>query len=357
MMMINNLQRWLTSSTLTRTLEICCLIVLILSTLLLIFINLKRSSTNIQLKQMHDILVLEGEKYRVATELSHDIIFEYQLDKDEMFYTEKYKELLGGNCYVPNYTSTCIIRQERIHPDDWGIYLEFCQELREGKENIEVVLRLKNRIGEYIWCQILGKTILDEKKKPLRIIGKIVNIDIQKKRLEALEFKATRDPLTEVYNKEVTLKKIDKFIKGSKCNNHAFMLIDLDDFKKVNDNYGHLVGDKILIHVISRIKEKFTEGEVIGRVGGDEFVVFAGNLGSRDEVYDKANLLRASMETVYTDNDNKIEISGSVGVAIYPDDGSSYEQLMEKADQALYQAKEQGKNNYIVYTTLSEVLL
>lgn len=355
MIMINNLQRWLTSNTLGRILEICCLIVLIFLTLLLIFINLKRSRTNIQLKHMHDILVLEGEKYRIATELSHDIIFEYQLDKDEMFYTDKYKEVLGGNCFVPNYASTCIIRQDRIHPDDWGIYLEFCQELKEGKSNIEVILRFKDRIGEYIWCQILGKTILDDKKKPLRIIGKIVNIDVQKKRLEALEYKATRDPLTKVYNKEVTFKKIDKFIKGSRNNIHAFMLIDLDDFKKVNDSYGHMVGDKILIHVISRIREEFTEGEVIGRVGGDEFVVFAGNLGSRDEVYHKANLLRAAMDTVYMDDYNTIEVSGSVGVAIYPNDGSSYEQLMEKADDALYQAKERGKNSYIVYSVLSAI--
>lgn len=355
MIMINNLQCWLTSSTLGRALEICCLIVLILSTLLLIFINFKRSSTNVQLKHMHDILVLEGEKYRVATELSHDIIFEYLLDKDEMLYADKYKEVLGGNCFVPNYTSTCIIRQDRIYPDDWGIYLEFCQELKEGKESIEVVLRFKDRVGEYIWCQILGKTILDEKKKPLRIIGKIVNIDVQKKRLEALEYKATRDPLTKVYNKEVTLKKIDKFIKGSKTNCHAFMLIDLDDFKKVNDSYGHMVGDKILIHVISRIKEEFTNGEVIGRVGGDEFVIFVGNLGSRDEVYHKANLLRMAMNTVYIDDYNAIDVSGSVGVAIYPDDGYTYEQLMEKADEALYQAKEQGKNSYIVYSVLSAI--
>ena len=357
MIMISYLQRWLTSSTLGRTMEICCLIVLILLTTLLIIINLRKSRTTVQMKRMQEILVLEGERYRIATELSHDIIFEYQIDKDEMFYTDKYREILGGNCFVPNYTSTCIIRQDRVHPDDWGIYLEFCKELKEGKDVIEVVIRFKDRLGEYIWCQVLAKTILDENKKPLRIIGKIVNIDIQKKRLEALEFKATRDPLTKVYNREVTLKKIDKFIKGSKNNNHAFMLIDLDDFKKVNDNYGHLVGDKILIHVINRVKEVFTEGEVIGRVGGDEFVVFLGNLGNRDEIYHKANLLRAAMETVYIDDYESIEVSGSVGVAVYPDDGSSYEQLIEKADEALYKAKEQGKNNYMVYSALSEVLL
>lgn len=128
------------------------------------------------------------------------------------------------------------------------------------------------------------------------------------------------------------------------------MFIDLDDFKKVNDTYGHLRGDKVLTYVIGRIKEVFSEGEIVGRIGGDEFVVFSGNFSSKDDVLKKAEVLRSTLESTYIDNDKTIPISGSIGIAIYPEDGLHCEQLLECADKALYNVKEHGKNNYMLYT-------
>jgi diguanylate cyclase (GGDEF)-like protein len=204
-------------------------------------------------------------------------------------------------------------------------------------------------MSEYIWCQLLGKTIYDDDKKPIRIIGKLVNIDTQKRELEALEYKATRDPLTGVYNKEITIKKIDKFISGNKNGLHVLMFVDFDDFKKINDTYGHLPGDKVLVHVIGCIKERFHDGEIIGRIGGDEFVVFIGNITDINEVLNKAKQLKEALDTVFVYNDQSIKISASIGIAIYPEAGHHYEQLIFHADQALYEVKEQGKNDYLVY--------
>jgi len=301
-------------------------------------------------KQMQDLILLEGERYRIATELSKDVLFEYHIKTDEMIYTEKFRDLFGTNPVIPQFRNTCMMRRDLIHPDDWGIYLELCQELWEGKSIIEVEFRIKDKLGEFIWCQLMGKTIYDDDKLPIRVIGKVVNVDIQKRELEALEYKATRDPLTGVYNKEVTIKKIDKFINGNKNGMHILMFIDFDDFKSINDNFGHLIGDKVLIFVISRIKEVFSEGEIIGRIGGDEFVVFAGNITNLDEVMEKAATLRNALDTTYISDMKSIPISGSIGIAIYPEAGLHYEQLMDRADQALYRVKEQGKNNYGLYS-------
>jgi diguanylate cyclase (GGDEF)-like protein/PAS domain S-box-containing protein len=301
-------------------------------------------------KKMQETILLEGERYRIATELSKDVLFEYNLTTDQMTHTDKYRELFGRNPVTEHYFTNCAQRRDFIHPDDWGIYLEMCQELHDGKSIIEAEFRIKDRLGAFIWCQILGRTIYDDDKNPIRIIGKIVNIDTQKRELEALEYKATRDPLTGVYNKEITIKKIDKFISGNKNNKHILMFIDLDDFKKVNDTYGHLRGDKVLTYVINRIKEVFSEGEIIGRMGGDEFVVFTGNFTNIEDVLHKAEILRNALETTYLENDQEIPVSGSIGIAIYPEDGLHYEQLMECADKALYRVKEQGKNNYMLYT-------
>ena len=304
-------------------------------------------------KQMQEIILMEGERYRIATELSKNVLFEYHIKTDEMINTDKYKELFGTNPVIPQYKKTCENRRELIHPDDWGIYLELCQELEEGKHIIEVEFRIKDRLGEFIWCQLMGKTIFDDDKIPVRVIGRLVNVDTQKRELEALEYKATRDPLTGVYNKEITIKKIDKFISGNKSGMHMLMFIDFDDFKSINDNYGHLQGDKVLIFVIKHIKEIFSEGEIVGRIGGDEFVVFAGNITNIDEALKKASILKQALDTTYISDNKTIPISGSIGIAIYPEAGLHYEQLMDRADQALYKVKEQGKNNFMLYSTIT----
>jgi diguanylate cyclase (GGDEF)-like protein/PAS domain S-box-containing protein len=301
-------------------------------------------------KNMQELILLEGERYRIATELSNDVLFEYHIKTDQMIHTDKYKDIFGMNPLITDFIKTCSKRKDSIHPDDWGIYLEFCQELENGNSIIEAQFRIKDRLGEFIWCQVMGKTIYDDYKTPIRVIGKIVNVDTQKRELEALEYKATRDPLTGVYNKEVTIKKIDKFISGNKNGMHVLMFFDFDDFKSINDTFGHLLGDKVLTFIIGRIKEAFSEGEIIGRIGGDEFVVFAGNINSADEVMEKASILKQALDTTYTYEEHIIKISGSIGVAIYPETGLHYEQLMDRADKALYKVKELGKNDYMLYS-------
>lgn len=300
-------------------------------------------------KKMQELILLEGERYRIASELSKDVLFEYHIKTDVMIHTDKYKEMFGLNPVFSDYTKTFANRRDQIHPDDWGIYLELCRELSEGKGIIETEFRIKDRMGEFIWCQLMGKTIYDD-NKPLRVIGRIVNIDAQKRELEALEYKATRDPLTGVYNKEITIKKIDKYISGNKNGIHMLMFLDFDNFKSINDNYGHLQGDKVLIYIIGRMKEIFSEGEIIGRIGGDEFVAFAGNIHNAEEAIEKASQLKSELDTTYVCDNNTIPISASIGVAIYPEAGMHYEQLMERADQALYKVKEHGKNNFMLYS-------
>ncbi len=300
-------------------------------------------------KKMQEMLRMDRERYRVASELSNDVLFEYYVINDEMIFSDKFKELFGRDTIMDNFVRDCYLRRDMVHPDDYGLYLDFCTKLSEGKEYVTTEFRLKHRPNDYIWCQIMGKTIYDEDDLPNRVIGKIVNVDYQKRELNALEYKATRDPLTGVYNKEVTFKKIDRYISGNKNGRHALMLIDFDDFKHINDNYGHLVGDKVLTYVVRRIREVFAEGEIIGRIGGDEFVVFIGYVGDHGDIVGKASILGNALYTTYVDGNCEIQISGSIGIATYPDNGMNYEQLVQCADQALYCVKSQGKNSFMLY--------
>jgi diguanylate cyclase (GGDEF)-like protein/PAS domain S-box-containing protein len=300
-------------------------------------------------KRMQEMLRMDRERYRIASEISHDVLFEYYVDIDKMVFTDKYLELYGRYPVIANYVKECYGRKDYVHPDDYGIYLEFCRILSSGSELVDAEFRFKDRHNNYIWCQLIGKTMYNEENKPIRVIGKMVNIDYQKRELDSLEYKATRDPLTGVYNREVTIKKIEKYINGNKNGKHVLMFIDFDDFKKVNDNHGHLLGDKVLTHVIKSIKGVFTEGEIIGRIGGDEFVVFMGNIEDDEAALHKAKALIEALSTAYVDGYCHISISGSVGIASYPQDGLHYEQLIQCADRALYYVKNRGKNNYMFY--------
>lgn len=304
-------------------------------------------------KYMQDMLRLDRERYRIASELSNDVLFEYDVITDKMTYSDKYTELFGRNSNFEDYVANCYKNKDLIHPDDYGLFLEFCSRLSEGKEFVSAEYRLKGRHNDYIWCQTMGKTIYDKENKPLHVIGKMVNVDYQKREIDALEYKATRDPLTGVYNREVTIKKIEKYINGNKHGKHVLMFIDFDDFKKVNDNHGHLVGDRVLTYVIERIKSVFNEGEIIGRIGGDEFAVFVGHIESDEAIIHKADSLVKALNTTYVNDDCPIKISGSVGIASYPDDGIHYEQLIQSADKALYYVKSRGKSNYMLYGSIT----
>ncbi len=301
-------------------------------------------------KFMQERLLLEEERYRVAAEISNDILFEYDIGEDLMTFADKYKELYGRVPVIPHFSDIKTHGKEMIHPEDIGVFSEYCRALRSGKEMIESEFRIRDIKNDYVWCHTRGKTIYDDNKHPARVIGKIVNIDLHKKELQTLEYKAKRDPLTGVYNKSTTKDLIDYYIQKHSDKKHIFMIVDIDDFKSINDRYGHLQGDKVLSFVISQVKRIFTAGEIIGRIGGDEFAVFIGNITSKETVLVKADLLQRALHSVYREEEYEISVSGSIGVSIYPGDGKNYNQLLNCADKALYDVKDCGKDGFKLFT-------
>lgn len=301
-------------------------------------------------KQMQDRLLMEEERYRVAAEISNDILFEYDIKTDLMTFAEKYKELYGRNPVIANFSDMDSHVKDMVHTEDIGVFAEYCRALRSGKEMIESEFRIRNINNAYVWCHTRGKTIYDDNRHAVRVIGKIVNIDLHKKELQTLEYKAKRDPLTGVYNKSVTKELIDYYIQQHSETKHIFMIIDIDDFKSINDRYGHLQGDRILSFVINQVKNIFTAGEIIGRIGGDEFAVFIGDITSKETIYNKADLLQRALRSVYREEDYEISVSGSIGVSVYPSDGNNYNQLLICADKALYDVKDKGKDGFKLFT-------
>lgn len=134
----------------------------------------------------------------------------------------------------------------------------------------------------------------------------------------------------------------------------AICFLDLDGFKAVNDSYGHLLGDSLLVATSSRIKKVIRDGDTVIRLGGDEFVLLLGNI---DDIHELDVLLHRILEALsspFTLDCKKISISGSIGVTIYPNDKSSLKDLLEHADAAMYEAKKKGKNTWIYHTDASK---
>ena len=152
------------------------------------------------------------------------------------------------------------------------------------------------------------------------------------------------DPLTSVFNKETTQKLIDQKLNNKEhC---CFLILDVDAFKSVNDNYGHAVGDKVLENLGLLFKNHFRQSDIVGRIGGDEFIILI-----QDE-----NIAESRIQSLLQKvNELKIEelkdfkLSISIGIAFAPKDGTTFMELYRHADQALYQTKRTGKNNYKIY--------
>lgn len=172
------------------------------------------------------------------------------------------------------------------------------------------------------------------------------NIDKQKEEEEKLILSAKMDKMTMLLNRETTMELIQKTFEEEPDTMHALFMIDVDNFKTLNDTHGHQEGDRFLINFAAEIRNCFTDGDIIGRIGGDEFFALMREVSDVETVEAKAEELLEAIQKVsrlYAD----IQISGSIGVGLYPTNGRSIGQLYAHADKALYQAKRKGKNQIV----------
>jgi len=184
-------------------------------------------------------------------------------------------------------------------------------------------------------------------------IHQVLQLAVERHRQEtALRRAASYDPLTGVMNRSELFRQLGKAISHASRGVYrgAVMVIDIDDFKQINDNFGHQAGDAVLRDVAARLTAAARAGDSLGRMGGDEFVLILEGLHDRE---DAAAAARKASETTtylfYVDG-RAIPVSTSIGVAVFPDQGDDPDTLLELADRAMYAAKRKGKRQYCFYT-------
>lgn len=311
--------------------------------------------------------VIENINYKKEQEKKYNDIQTYikALDSDNIHLVEVN---LSQNCYIRGYEEIIATNQiscnndyttiQKLLASQYKIIPHFFKnnsieklmtEYNTGHTDFEIISDfIKN--GKTLWCLHKYIIYLDPKTTDLCAIISVRDVTEQKKKELALLDQAQKDQLTGLYNKTSTENHIKDFLSdSSNVGDHALIIIDIDNFKTINDTLGHLYGDIVLTRLADKLKPIFRKSDIIGRIGGDEFFVFMKNFANPEVVKEKAQEICEAFRNSYSEDEVTCNISASVGIALYPVHGTDFTTLYHNADAALYVAKNQGKNSYSVY--------
>ncbi len=289
-------------------------------------------------RRMEKRITSEERRYLLLEQFSDTVLFDYNFTRDVMRLTSNAEKLFKTHDLVQRSFLKNLERQY-IYAGD----LDTVKKMLTGESpQREARVRLIHPDTEqYFWC--LVRFLYIRKKDALAsVVGKIVDIDDLKQREDRLLQIAATDGLTGFLNKIATESQIREHLKRSQSG--TLFMIDADDFKMVNDSYGHILGDKILRGLAERIRDVFGPENVLGRVGGDELVVFAPETMDEETAGRKAEALLKRMEEQTAPD--AAPLSASIGIAFCPRDGHDFKQLFQAADKAMYEAKRAGKHCY-----------
>jgi len=241
-----------------------------------------------------------------------------------------------------------------LYKEDQSKLIAFQQKLQHAPHQHKCMLeaRLRNAENEYRWYRIEASNITNTQGAPIYTIGIITDIDQQKNLEQQLRSQASRDSGTGMRNKKATEKAVSQFLDTHEAPHpdfYAMFVIDFDNFKAINDRFGHAMGDKAIFDMAQILRRNFRGVDIVGRIGGDEFLVFCTEKMTLSAIHERARLLVAQLHTQCTDQQGTLTLTASVGVACCPMDGTTYTELFNKADKATYAAKRMGKNRCVFY--------
>lgn len=290
------------------------------------------------------------EQYRQVLKTARICVFEVDLVRQKYLSFENAEDIFGvsGEKILKDVLPYSRLSPEEYrravslyfsHPEDEDVIEEAFHSIFQGK-SAAYQARMKAGDTKYTWCKI-DVTPVMEGDVPVRMIGVISDINQLRAQIQKLQLRARLDGFTRLYNKTYAQKLMRKTLEENPGKNHALLIFDLDNFKKINDTYGHEEGDRVLLEVARSLPRVLDRSDVIGRFGGDEFVLLITGYPGREALEEKiSGILEAS--------DNSHGVTKSIGAALFPENGASLEELFMKADQALYQAKKK-KNNCVFF--------
>lgn len=292
---------------------------------------------------------MQKRRYETIIECSDDLIYEISLNGGPSMGSYKIKKKFGWE--IPQVIEKLSLAKAleilHVHPEDAAVFSKAAPAAGSGKFD-EQLIRIGKTNGEYIWCRIYRTLLLDENGKVVSILGKLVDVDEEIKEKKYLEFKSRTDMLTGLLNKQTFEKEVRQNLENDSVESYCYVFIDMDHFKEINDKFGHSIGDQVIKDVAKKIQLLFANFDLVGRFGGDEFCVFVKGI-PRDTLIDRLEFAVKKLEQEYTYGDDSVKISASIGVAYCKCTHITYRELIDVADTAVYQAKDNGRNCYIIH--------
>ncbi|AYE33771.1 sensor domain-containing diguanylate cyclase [Clostridium septicum] len=334
-----------------------------------LYLKYGTTDETLRLSQLVDVLVKNQqniivkireneERFKNIICAASDMIFEIDINNNTLLYSREGLpyELSSINKTSENIYSSLFdnIANTFIHPNDYNEFKKLfslknvIDLIMAGKEPPYMDVRiLKN--NKYIWvtCAVTPAISKIEDQIILMVYAK----NIHDKKLKELEMirKTQRDPLTDLYNKSFTISKIENILTKPLITHYYLIIIDMDNFSLINKNLGHSFGDAVLQDISKKIRSVFKDADVIGRVGGDEFIVFTKEIDNKSSLVYKLDKLKILLKQSFGRNDDKVELSASMGISSYPEDGTVLDELGKAAQKALYISKVNTKDSYYFY--------
>lgn len=291
------------------------------------------------------------KRNQLIIDQSEGILFEWDLKTNVFTCSEKWENRfgysIGGKVFGADGSAF-----SHVHPDDLPLLRSQMKKALAGQCSEYADIRIANSEGRYLWSRLRGKAYHSADGASSRILGMIYNIDDLKRSALSMKKQAQQDMLTGLLNKASAQQFATDYLENRPAEELAAMiLLDLDNFKGVNDTCGHLYGDAVLTQVGTTLRNLFRSQDIIGRVGGDEFLILLKGIPGVEVVKDRCELLVDTFREQFQKLLPGKDLSVSVGAALAPSHGSGYSDLFLHADEALYVAKHGGKNQYHLYVS------
>ena len=286
-----------------------------------------------------------------------DAVLAYEVDLDRDCIVKFDKGSLDTNTGVGSsfYAFVQEVADKFVHPDFKNGFCKFLNRdtlitaFKNGKKKLSYEFISNENDIEYRWLRETVRLTQNMVTGHISAFFYVKNIDKEKNEKLVLKKEANCDPLTGLHNRKSFEELVNQHIENNGDETAALIMLDVDDFKKINDTYGHVFGDTVLCLFADKISEIFRSDDLICRMGGDEFVIFLKNITSSAVATKVAQKLCMSMHSWNLAGQNSFKASCSVGIAMYPKHGRDFTSLYEKADKAQYYAKKHGKNHSCMY--------
>ncbi|MFB0921150.1 MAG: GGDEF domain-containing protein [Oscillospiraceae bacterium] len=288
-------------------------------------------------------MALFNMKFRIATKQSARAAYEYDRRTDKLKFISESEYVKLPKPYV-----SLMELGTYVHPADRPTYYQSVSDLR-SKGETSVIVRLISFCGRdvYRWYHVTGTRLTDKGEGEALTIGTVEDIDEQENERLILHEQATTDSLTGLRNRAETEKAINEYLMRLEETEHSvFALLDLDNFKEINDNYGHDCGDRALVFFADKLRTTFRFGDILGRLGGDEFVVYMTLTADRKIV--ERRLFELMDSLTKDDLSSKLDIPSltcSIGCCI-ASRGDTFDAVYKRADNAMYKSKNNGKGQF-----------